>query len=517
MTLPDLSLPGLYYDEAADAAPAMQLLLGHPVETVRGSGISILGRTFPVMAFDYVGPLHTYAAIPFFAMFGINPFALRLMTVAGGAATIVLTCYWAGDLAGNRSAGWMAGLLLAVHPSFVYYVRQGTHVSSLLALWMVAALWLLLRWRRGGGTGMLLAAAFVLGAGLSTKVLFAWVIVALITIGAARFAPALRRRIARRAGPSRRETAAAAMAAAAFILGCAPLLIYNIQTGGTFEALGRGALVSEHGIDNTRYLENLATRLESFRLLLDGGHFWFLGAVHGTVINPLALAAALMVLLLAAFRGINADRAKTAAAFLVGFMALVLLQSPFTLSDLYPTHLFILLPIVTAIIAIATQTLRHALSRAAGYAVITGVLLLALINLGVNLQYRASLQRSGGLAGHSDAINRLASYLDQQGIAQPYAMDWGMKYNIEVLTQGQVKPVEVFGYARDPDSAFTPRIMAALDAPGATFLFHDAAHTAYPRFDAFSRLVQSSGRELKRRARFPQRDGTPLYLVYEVQ
>ena len=91
MALPNLSQPGLYYDEAADAVPAMQLLLGRTVETVRGSGITIIGRTFPVMAFDYVGPLHTYAVIPFFALLGVTPTALRLMTVAGGAATVVLT------------------------------------------------------------------------------------------------------------------------------------------------------------------------------------------------------------------------------------------------------------------------------------------------------------------------------------------------------------------------------------------------------------------------------------------
>ncbi|MSQ27720.1 MAG: phospholipid carrier-dependent glycosyltransferase [Dehalococcoidia bacterium] len=516
LALPNLALTGLYYDEAADAVPAMQLLLGHTVETVRGSGITVLGRTFPVMAFDYVGPVHTYAAVPFFVLFGANPTALRLMTVAGGAATVILTYYWVRDLSSSRTAGWIAALLLAVHPSFVYYVRQGVHVSSLLALWMVAALWLLLRWRRGGGAWALVTGVFLLGVGVTTKVLFAWVIVALAVIGGtSALAASLWPSSLKPGWPSRR-TLTVLVAAAAFIAGCAPLVIYNLQTGGTLEALARGALVSQHGVDNTRYFENLRARLDSFRLLLDGGHFWFLGGIHGTVLNPLALVAALVVLAASAFRRVASARQNAAAGFLVAFMALVLLQSPLTLSDIYPTHLFLLLPIVAAAIAIAAQA-AGTFSPLAGRSAIVAALLLATANAGIDLQYRASLVASGGLAGHSDTINRLASYLDEHGIAQPYALDWGMKYSIELLTQDRVKPVEVFGYYPDPDPGFGVRMAAATAGPGATLLFHEPSHTVYHRFDALGRILQTSGQELKLVQSFRQRDGTPIYLVYEVQ
>ncbi|MEK7217351.1 MAG: glycosyltransferase family 39 protein, partial [Chloroflexota bacterium] len=237
LALPNLGLPGLYYDEAADAVPAMQLLLGHAVETLRGSGITVLGRNFPIMAFDYVGPVHTYAAVPFFVLFGVNPAALRLMTVAGGAATVILTCYWVRDLSSSRTTGWIAALLLAVHPSFIYYVRQGVHVSSLLALWLVAALWLLLRWRHSGNPRALAGGVFLLGVGLTTKVLFAWVIVALAVIGAVSTLAGLLRHHGLNSGWSSRRTLTALLAAATFTAGCAPLVVYNLQTGGTLEAL----------------------------------------------------------------------------------------------------------------------------------------------------------------------------------------------------------------------------------------------------------------------------------------
>ena len=38
-------LPGLYYDEAADVVPAMQLLKGQPVTLQRDVGLHLLGAT----------------------------------------------------------------------------------------------------------------------------------------------------------------------------------------------------------------------------------------------------------------------------------------------------------------------------------------------------------------------------------------------------------------------------------------------------------------------------------------
>jgi hypothetical protein len=52
-------LPGLYYDEAFDAVPAMQILNGDPVQLSRGVGIHLFGHAFPVMIGDYWGVVST--------------------------------------------------------------------------------------------------------------------------------------------------------------------------------------------------------------------------------------------------------------------------------------------------------------------------------------------------------------------------------------------------------------------------------------------------------------------------
>ena len=59
-----INLPGLHYDEAFEAVPAMQLLRHQPVATFRYAGLALGERTFPLMTQDYIGALNTYAALP---------------------------------------------------------------------------------------------------------------------------------------------------------------------------------------------------------------------------------------------------------------------------------------------------------------------------------------------------------------------------------------------------------------------------------------------------------------------
>ena len=110
LSLYQIDLPGLHYDEAFEAVPALQLLLGQPVTAFRNSGIIFGGQMFPLMTQDYIGALNTYVAIPFIAIFGATPTAVRVMSILIGAVTLwltyLLTCY----LTGNSRAGIAAAL-----------------------------------------------------------------------------------------------------------------------------------------------------------------------------------------------------------------------------------------------------------------------------------------------------------------------------------------------------------------------------------------------------------------------
>ena len=86
VSLANISLPGLYYDEAMDVVPTMQIVLGQPVEAWAGVSISLGGRTFPVMIMSYLGTVCTYLMLPFFYFLGVSVFSLRLMTIVFGYA-----------------------------------------------------------------------------------------------------------------------------------------------------------------------------------------------------------------------------------------------------------------------------------------------------------------------------------------------------------------------------------------------------------------------------------------------
>ena len=89
-------LPGLYNDEAYDVVPAMQLVLGQPVDLNRGAGLHLFGYDFPLMISDYQGVSSMFVVLPLFAIFGPGVGPVRGMTIGFGVIAIVLA-YLLGD------------------------------------------------------------------------------------------------------------------------------------------------------------------------------------------------------------------------------------------------------------------------------------------------------------------------------------------------------------------------------------------------------------------------------------
>jgi len=153
----------------------------------------------------------------------------------------------------------------------------------------------------------------------------------------------------------------------------------------------------------------------------------------------------------------------------------------------------------------------------------TGILAIGLIllwaggDLWTTLRYHRSLTASGGLASHSDAINRLAEYLERGGLSAPLALDWGMDAQVRFLTAGRVNPIEAFGYgavdAADP--GFAGRVRPFLDNPAYVYLAHAPEATIFRgRVEALAALARQQGAELREEIRFADRSGQPLFVVY---
>jgi hypothetical protein len=293
IALYQLTLPGLYADEAFDVIPAMQIVLGHSVELQRNVGLHLFGLSLPLMSSsDYQGVTSTYLVLPFFALFGINVVSLRLMTVSVGLLGIILTFFLARAWFGSNVAR-LSVLMLATSPAWVFWSRLGVYVVSQVMPIAAGSLIALTAWVRrrplGSRNGPLYFGMFLLGLGLTTKILFIWFIAAMPLLALILYGRSLwesRRDWLRERGRWLRLTL---LSAISFCAGASPFILYNILSGGTFDLI-RSTLSSpgtSNGIDNSALLRNLWTRVDNFRELLDGGYFWFQAAPGTSHANPL--------------------------------------------------------------------------------------------------------------------------------------------------------------------------------------------------------------------------------------
>ncbi|GAB4442791.1 MAG: hypothetical protein Kow0031_24940 [Anaerolineae bacterium] len=536
LSLYQLNLPGLHYDEAFEAVPAMQLVYGQPVTAFRNSGLRLGGQLFPLMTQDYIGALNLYGAMPFVALLGPTPVALRLMSVLTGVITLLLTAALAQRLSGARAVGLLAALLLAADPTFIFWNRQGVFVTAVTAAIGVGAAWCWLRRLQGGSLRWSAAGAFLFGLGLYAKFLFLWLIAALVGAALllnlgwpARHRAELTPRLRRLLWPE------AVVAALAFVAGCWPLLLYNLQTGGTFISISENAGTSYYGVDNLAFVANLATRLGQFSTLLDGGHLWYLGGLFNNWLAPalfglMSLAVALLALRPQQPHSAKPPTPRQAALFPLLVIGLVLLASIATVSALWITHFALLMPWPALALALGGWfILRHypaetdqlaeirgdaprpATRRAASWLVWAALVALVGSNLLTTLRYHQALAESGGLSFHSDAVYDLSDWLEQNaGERLVVAMDWGLAAPVVYLSGGRVNAVEAFGYQWQPDAALSGRLAGFIAQPGTLYLWRTPEEVIFDRSDEFKALYRPQGLEETIEEAFYERSGRPL-------
>jgi hypothetical protein len=150
------------------------------------------------------------------------------------------------------------------------------------------------------------------------------------------------------------------------------------------------------------------------------------------------------------------------------------------------------------------------------FAVLMTVLAVCLLDLRADIIYHGALAETGGLAGHTSVIYELADALDAQRLTAPVAMDWGIAAQVQFLTQGRIRPIEIFGYDWNVDEGFGPRMRSFLGNPDSVYIFHAPSETVFPRRDAFDDLVRQAGKVSTTEQVLRQRDGKPIFLLVRV-
>ena len=503
LALSHLHLPGLYQDEALDIAPALRLLLhagAWPYSFLPNS------LALPLMVSDHVGPTSTYLAIPFLWCFGLSPIAVRAYEFAVGLAALVMIFFWARRVL-PAGAAWVSALLLAPMPSLWLACRNGLHVSFIVVPLAAGALVAFDRWYLGRRACWLYVGAFLLGVGVSSKILFLWFLVAL---GVAVLAT--RPRLLRELFPRQ-----AVVSLAWFAAGCAPFLVFNaLSRGLTLRTIVASLSETPYGVRNAAVLTNLRTQLGSFASLLGGDWLSWAGA---TPRNPIGVVLFLLAAacLLARLRRPGLRRLH----FSLVAVAVILLASCFTITTLGPKHLVLLLPFPTVIVAGALAAAWADRARPGWLAALIALSALGIAQFAWDLrddsQYLRWLSRTGGVGQFSSAHNQLAEYLLARGIARPLAGDWGFDSNLEVLTGERVRVDQIFDLREPAPFAFTRRrARETLPQPGSVYLFHAEQYAAAPgRFDAVRDEAQTLGLQLIQVASFTDGLGRPVVLVYE--
>jgi len=538
-----LGLPGLHYDEAKEAGNnALQLLRGLPVTAFRDAGLPLGSSLLPLMVQDYIGALNVYMAIPFLALFGVSVPALRLLPLLTASATLVLLYLLAKEAFGRRAAA-MATLLLAVNPSFVFWSRQGIFVTNVTATLAAASSLTALRWWRHRRPRDLYVTAFLWGLGIYAKLLFVWIIGAIIGVCAI---SQLGRWIgnALRAGsdPSSfssgrhspsltsRSSSLSARRLALSVLCClfplTPLILFNFRTGGTLISIFGNLDSSYYGVRNTAFGANFLERVKQLLALLRGDHFWYLGDGIANGAAPWLAIGLIALLLLISLLGLRRRPRPSSlishpwALLSLAFCLLFVVQSSFTVSDLFITHYAILLPFVFLTVGATADGLLRWGGRPLLVPVLVALIWWGAGDLWVTVQYHRALAASGGHAAHSDAIYDLAEYLDAHDVRSPLVLDWGMEAPLYFLTAGRVQPAEVFGYEQldAPDAGFVERLRFFLDDPSNVYLFHVPEETVFRgRRQVFDRLAAEAGLVPRVEAVFYERSGRMIFVLTRVE
>ena len=137
-------------------------------------------------------------------------------------------------------------------------------------------------------------------------------------------------------------------ASLAFCVPLTPLLLFNWQTGGTLQRVTGNLQQSYYGVDNLDLLHNLTIRSGQLVQTIRGDHLWYLGGLYA---NPVAPWIAGLVVAVGLWR----DWRRVAPPLLL--LALAMLCSLFTVSDLFITHYALLHPLAIAIVALSLAAL----------------------------------------------------------------------------------------------------------------------------------------------------------------
>jgi len=348
-------------------------------------------------------------------------------------------------------AACIGALLLATDPAFLLTNTFDWGPVALEHLFLVTGCWLLCRFgqRTGSDARMWdLAAGFLCwGLALWNKAVFVWALSGIVAGGVLVFWPEIQRALKPRV---------ILVAAAAFLTGALPLVIYNFKNASA--TVTENARLDPRSVGGKRIQVELAANGSSLFGYLTGEDWWpnpkvpqssrgqAAAWIHDHLGNhrKTGFYYVFGALLLAGSWWWK----YRAARFSLVFMAVAWFLMALTRDAGTSAHHVILLwpfPILFASVALASLPWRPLAWTAAA--------LMIALNLLVVNQYVYQFERDGAGDVFTDALNPLSSSLDTFADRKLYVIDWGIYENLNLLHEGRLD----FRITLDPLSTDSPR------------------------------------------------------------
>jgi hypothetical protein len=497
---------GYQVDEAIYVESAAFVLRGSDPPPYRydvASWVSTRGRRWPLMIIPYVGTAKAVVALPLFAVFGIA-------APVGRAAGVLLAAIGLAGLAAllarraHPATGLIAGLLLAIHPSFLAFTVFDNGGAS---VW-IASLGLLAFALDHHGRCHSARSAFLLGlaagAGVWARMNLLWLLAAAAIGGAVVWG--------RSVLPPRRH--ALAMTAGAFV-GALPLLVY--EAGSRFATLrflptARRPLTPELVLARLSELAQTLTADPEQRAVWAGAPPTSLETALGAALLAATVAAAL----LPAPRGLELARWRRALAVSALVLAGITVVSRLKIS---PHHLVGILPLfIAALVVAGTERAsgpRRARVLAAGGAV---ALAFAVFWLARDGEIERALRSTRGTRVWSSAVDDVREHLRTHPVPPERLkiVSWGFQANLYVGSGAAVHGTELF-WTGTRDRSSRGLSWTAEIEDGGTFLlylFPTGDSSLDASAEGFREAMAKSARP-RRETIFRDRSGSPLALLVE--
>jgi hypothetical protein len=501
---------GIQEDEALFSIPFFQ-------PTAREFRIRIFHHTIPIMVMSYVGTLKTWIYWPLLQWFGTSVWAVRLPVVLIGAITVFVFYHLirdiqmvqAVDLRRATVAASAGALLLATDPVFLLTNTFDWGPVALEHVLLVTGCFLLFRFATHQSRIRFLALGFCcFGLAIWNKALFVWALSGLIAGALAVFWPEIKQCLTPRN---------AAIAAAGFLLGALPFVVYNlhnanatlaenahIETGRMSEkwlqlkyaANGNslfGYLAGEADIApkapsslRGRVAEWIWQRLGERR---ESEHYYVYGLL-------LALAPLWW--------------RSRAARFSVVFVSVAWIMMALTRNAGAAAHHDVLLwpfPILFAVSALARIRWRWLMVAAAAA--------MLLMNLLVVNQYVLQFERDGAAGDYTDALFALNRELPENQTI--YVIDWGMSGTLQLTHLGRLRlrwaQPALRGEVPDPEQQSQLRAMLA--DTSALWLGHAPGREAFPGMEAhLERFASTAGYQRELIDTVADSNGRPVFEIF---